>query len=89
MKEEPEILRNIAKEQWEKEIKESHIRNRMRYIVGEQWAKQRELEQKGYVRDNLEKMLSDLFCIQIGAKSEEELWQIYDRLKEIRNNQEG
>ena len=87
MKKEPEILRNIAKEQWEKEIKESHIRNRMRYIVGEQWAKQRELEQKGYVRDNLEKMLSDLFCIQIGAKSEEELWQMYDKLKET--NQEG
>lgn len=54
-----------------------------------EWAKQRELEQKGYVRDNLETMLSDLFCTQLGAKSEEELWQIYDRLKEIRNNQEG
>ena len=65
MKEEPEILRNIAKEQW---------------------AKQRELEQNGYVRDNLEKMLSNLFCIQIGAKSEEELWQLYDKLKE--NNQD-
>lgn len=86
MKEEPEILKNIAKEQGEKEVRESHIRNRMRYIVGEQWAKQRELEQKGYVRDNLEKMLSDLFCIQIGTKSEEELWQLYDKLKE--NNQE-
>ena len=89
MKEEPEFLRNIAKEQGEKEVRESHIRNRMGYIVGEQWAKQRELEQKGYVRDNLEKMLSDLFCIHIGAKSEEELWQIYDKLKETRNNQEG
>ena len=89
MKEEPEILRNIAKEQGEKEIGESHIRNRMGYIEGEQWAKQREKEQKGYVRNNLETMLSDLFCTQLGAKSEEELWQIYDRLKEIRNNQEG
>ena len=49
MKEEPEILRNIAKEQWEKEVRESHIRNRMGYIVGEQWAKQREKEQKRYV----------------------------------------
>lgn len=87
MKEEPEILRNIAKEQGEKEVRESHIRSRMGYIVGEQWAKQRELEQKGYVRDNLEKMLSDLFSIQIGAKSEEELWQLYDKLKET--NQEG
>ena len=85
MEEEPEILRNIAKEQGEKEIRESNIRNRMGYIVGEQWAKQRELEQKGYVRNNLEKMLSDLFCTQLGAKSEEELWQIYDKLKEIRN----
>ena len=89
MKEEPEILRNIAKEQWEKEIKESHIRNRMGYIEGEQWSKQRETEQKGYVRNNLEKMLNNLFCAQLGAKSEEELWQIYDKLKEIRNNQEG
>ena len=89
MKEEPEILKNIAKEQGEKEIRESHIRSRIGYIVGEQWAKQRELEQKGYVRNNLETMLSDLFCTQLGAKSEEELWQIYDRLKEIRNNQEG
>ena len=89
MKEEPKILRNIAKEQWEKEIRESYIRNRMGYIEGEQWAKQREKERKGYVRNNLEKMLSDLFCTQLGAKSEEELWQIYDRLKEIRNNQEG
>ena len=35
MKEEPEILRNIAKEQGEKEIGESHIRNRMGYIEGE------------------------------------------------------
>ena len=86
MKEEPEILRNIAKEQFEKEIRESHIRNRMGYIIGEQWAKQRELEQKGYVRDNLEKLLIDLFCIQIGAKSEEELWQIYDKLNKTRNN---
>ena len=82
---EPEILRNIAKEQGEKEIRESHIRSRMGYIVGEQWAKQRETEQKGYVRNNLEKMLSDLFCTQLGAKSEEELWQTYDKLKEIRN----
>ena len=89
MKKEPEILRNIAKEQGEREIRESHIRNRMGYIVGEKWAKQREKEQKGYVRNNLETMLSDLFCTQLGAKSEEELWQIYDRLKEIRNNQEG
>ena len=48
--------------------------------------KQREIDQKGYVRNNLEKMLSDLFCTQIGAKSEEELWQLYDKLKE--NNQE-
>lgn len=86
MKEEPEILRNIAKEQGEKEIRESHIRNRIGYIVGEQWAKQRETEQKGYVRNNLEKMLSDLFYTQLGAKSEEELWQLYDKLKE--NNQE-
>ena len=85
MKGEPEILRNIAKEQGEKEIRESHIRNRIGYILGEQWAKQREKEQKGYVRNNLEKMLSDLFCTQIGAKSEEDLWQIYDKLKEIRN----
>ena len=89
MKEEPKILRNIAKEQWEKEIRESYIRNRMGYIEGEQWAKQREKERKGYVRNNLEKMLSDLFCTQLGAKSEEELWQIYDKLKETRNNQEG
>ena len=86
---EPEMLKNIAKEQWQKEIKESHIRNRMGYIEGEQWAKQRETEQKGYVRNNLEKMLNNLFCTQLGAKSEEELWQIYDKLKEIRNNQEG
>ena len=89
MNEEPKILRNIAKEQGEREIRESHIRNRMGYIVGEKWAKQREKEQKGYVRNNLEKMLSDLFCTQLGAKSEEELWQIYDKLKETRNNQEG
>ena len=89
MKEEPEILKNIAKEQGEKEVRKTHIRSRMGYILGEQWAKQRELEQKGYVRNNLETMLSDLFCTQLGAKSEEELWQIYDRLKEIRNNQEG
>ena len=46
MKGEPEILRNIAKEQGEREIRESHIRNRMGYIVGEQWAKQREMELK-------------------------------------------
>ena len=43
---EPEMLKNIAKEQWQKEIKESHIRNRMGYIEGEQWAKQRERELK-------------------------------------------
>ena len=43
---EPEMLKNIAKEQGENEIKESHIRNRMGYIVGEQWAKQRERELK-------------------------------------------
>ena len=86
MKQEPEILRNIAKGQWEKEIRESHIRNRMRYIEGEQWAKKREKEQKGYVRNNLETMLSDLFCTQLGAKSEEELWQIYDKLNKTRNN---
>ena len=43
---EPEMLKNIAKEQWQKEIKESHIRNRMGYIVGEKWAKQRERELK-------------------------------------------
>ena len=89
MDKEPEILKNIAKEQGEKEIRESHIRNRMGYIEGEQWAKQREKEQKGYVRNNLEKMLSDLFYTQLGAKSEENLWQIYDKLKEARNNQEG
>lgn len=89
MKGGPEILRNIAKKQGEKEIRESHIRNRMGYIEGEQLAKQREKEQKGYVRNNLEKMLSDLFCTQLGAKSEEELWKIYDKLKETRNNQEG
>ena len=46
MKGEPEILRNIAKEQGEKEIRESHIRSRMGYIVGEQWVKQRERELK-------------------------------------------
>lgn len=46
MKKEPEILRNVAKEQGEKEIRESHIRSRIGYIVGEQWAKQRERELK-------------------------------------------
>ena len=47
MNEEPEILRNIAKEQAEREIRESHIRNRMGYIVGEQWAKTKRNRPKG------------------------------------------
>ena len=46
MKQDPEILKNIAKEQGEKEVRESHTRNRIGYILGEQWAKQRERELK-------------------------------------------